>query len=210
MRSGRSLNASSIAAASESPRFTYLLLPNDHTYGGTPGKPTPESMIADNDEATGRVVDALAHSELWAQSVLFIIEDDPQDGADHVEAHRSPCLAVGPWVKHGYVSSVHYDNPSLWRTITLLLGAPPLSRYDATAAPMFDAFGTTPVADGYTTIPRTVPVATNPTDAIGAAESLRMDFSQPDAAKGLQEVLWRYRMRTEPPWGARRADDDDD
>jgi YVTN family beta-propeller protein len=182
------------------PRFTYIGLPNDHTSGTTPGKPTPESMIADNDEATGRIMAALSQSPLWEKTVVFVIEDDPQDGADHVEAHRSPCLVVGPWVRHGYVSSHHYDNPSLWRTITLLLGVPPLSRYDATAAAMFDVFGAAPDLAPYTAIPRTVPAAMNPEGAFGAEESRRMDFSRPDAAEGLQELLWRYRMRTEPPW----------
>jgi YVTN family beta-propeller protein len=193
------------------PRFTYIGLPNDHTSGTTPGQPTPESMIADNDEATGRIIAALSASPLWEKTVVFVIEDDPQDGADHVEAHRSPCLVVGPWVKHGYVSSQHYDNPSLWRTITLLLGVPPLSRYDATAAAMFDVFGAAPDLAPYTTIPRTVPVQMNPENAFGAEASKRMDFSSPDAAKGLQELLWRYRMKTEPPWVKRpRVDRGDD
>jgi YVTN family beta-propeller protein len=182
------------------PRFTYIGLPNDHTSGTSPGKPTPESMIADNDEGTGRIVTALAESPMWEKTVVFVIEDDPQDGADHVEAHRSPCLVIGPWVRHGYVSSLHYDNPSLWRTITLLLGVPPLSRYDATAAAMFDVFAAAPDLAPYTTIPRQVPAATNPASAFGAAESQRMDFSSPDAAQGLQELLWRYRMGTAPPW----------
>jgi YVTN family beta-propeller protein len=190
------------------PRFTYIGLPNDHTQGTTPGKPTPESMIADNDEGTGRLIEALSQAPFWETTVVFVIEDDPQDGADHVEAHRSPCLVIGPWVKHGHVSSVHHDNPSLWRTITLLLGIPPLSRYDATAAPMFDVFAQQPDLTPYTHLPRTVPVATNPSSAPGAEESLRMDFSSPDAAEGLQEVLWRYRMGTEPPM--RRAAGDDD
>ena len=190
------------------PRFTYIGLPNDHTSGTSPGRPTPESMIADNDEATGRIIEALAASPIWETTVVFVIEDDPQDGADHVEAHRSPCLVAGPWVRHGYVSSQHYDNPSLWRTITLLLGVPSLSRYDATAAAMFDVFASAPDLAPYTAIPRQVPEATNPENAFGADESRRMDFSSPDAAKGLQELLWRYRMRTEPPWSRRGGDHD--
>jgi YVTN family beta-propeller protein len=190
------------------PRFTYIGLPNDHTNGTARGKPTPESMIADNDEATGRIIEALAASPRWEKTVVFVIEDDPQDGADHVEAHRSPCLVVGPWVRHGYVSSQHYDNPSLWRTLTLLLGMPPLSRYDATAAAMFDVFAPAPDLAPYTTIPRRIPEAMNPADAFGAEESERMDFSTPDAAEGLQELLWRYRMKTEPPWVRRGGERD--
>src|SRR5678815_6134607 len=109
------------------PRFTYMLLPNNHTEGLTPGKWTPEFMIADNDEATGRIVESISHSPFWPTTAVFIIEDDPQDGADHVEAHRSTLVVVSPWVRHGAVVSSHYDNASLWRTIELLLGLPPQS-----------------------------------------------------------------------------------
>src|SRR5262249_38081534 len=108
-------------------RFTYMSLPNDHTYGTASGKPTPQSMVADNDEATGRLIDALSHSNYWASSIVFVVEDDPSDGGDHVEGHRSPCVVMSPWVKHGYVSSVHYDDPALWATLNLLLGVKPMN-----------------------------------------------------------------------------------
>ena len=143
-------------------RFTYLLLPNDDTYGAASGLPTPEAMIADNDAATGIIVAALARSPLWSRTVVFVVEAGARDGADHVDAHRVPCLAIGPWVRHGHVSSVHYAYPSLWRTITLLLGMPPLGRHDATAASMADVFATRPDATTYDALPPRVPLVENP------------------------------------------------
>ena len=195
--------------------FSYIGLPDDHTVGTEPGKPTPQSMVADNDEATGRFVDALSHSRWWASSVVFVIEDDPQDGGDHVEGHRSVCLAISPWIKRGYTSSVHYDDPALWRTINLALGLAPMNLFDGNAAAMYDLFTTTPDFGPYTFVPRTVPEAINGSDAPLADESLKIDFSRPDSAP-LGRILWRAVRGTEPPWGPRASplegmvhDDDD-
>jgi hypothetical protein len=194
--------------------FSYIGLPNDHTAGTKPGYPTPASMIADNDEATGRLIDALSHSPYWGQSIVFIIEDDPSDGGDHVELHRSPCVVVSPWVKAGYVSSVHYDYPSLYRTITHLFGVGPMNLNDAHAAAMVDLFASKPDLRPFTFIPRVQPIETNSVDAPLAEESDRIDFSRPDQAP-LGRILWKA-MRgrdAEPPWGPRpvgfRRDDDD-
>jgi YVTN family beta-propeller protein len=181
------------------PSFTFLLLPDDHTRGTSSGAPTPESMVSDNDYATGLVVDAVSKSPFWDSTVIFIFEDDTQIGADHVEAHRSPAVVISPWTKRGYVSSVHYSIPSMFRTFELILGMPPLNQYDALATPMYDAFTATPDFTGYDVRPRQVPDETNPVGAIGQAESDRMDFSGPDRAKGLGKVLWRHVKKTEPP-----------
>lgn len=194
--------------------FSYISLPNDHTVGTSPGMPTPQSMVADNDEATGRFVDALSHSKYWNSSVVFLIEDDPQDGGDHVEIHRSPCLVISPWARRGYVSSVHYDVPAMWHTINLLLGAGPINQRDANAPGMYDVFAPKPDAAPYTFIPRKVPMETNAADAPMAEESRRIDFSRPDAAP-LGRILWKavHGAKAEPPWGARplvQDHDDDD
>lgn len=196
--------------------FSYISLPNDHTVGTSPGMPTPQSMVADNDEATGRFVDALSHSPYWKSSAVFLIEDDPSDGGDHVEIHRSPCLVISPWARRGYTSSVHYDVPALWRTITLLLGVDPINQRDANAAAMYDVFSTTPDTAAYTFIPRKVPMATNAADAPLAEESKKIDFSRPDTAP-LGRILWKAvkGRDAEPPWGKRpltqeRDDDDGD
>jgi YVTN family beta-propeller protein len=198
--------------------FSYIGLPNDHTMGTVPGQPTPASMVADNDEATGRFIDALSHSPYWASSIVFIVEDDPSDGGDHVEAHRSICVAVSPWLKRGYVSSVNYDVPSIYRTIELLLGVGPMNLYDGHAAAMYDAFSPTPDVTPWSYVPRKIPQALNGKDAPLADESARIDFSQPDTAP-LGRILWKslHGPESEPPWrgaalplrAAGAVDDDD-
>jgi DNA-binding beta-propeller fold protein YncE len=182
--------------------FTYMLLPNNHTKGLSSGAWTPEFMVADNDEATGRVIDALSHSPYWPSTVIFVIEDDPADTADHVEAHRSTFLAIGPWVKHGAVAHVNYDVASLWRTIELLVGLPPMSRATADAAPMYDLWASSPDLTPYTYVPSNVPEAFNKRGAGGALEawSNRMDFSRVDRARGLGRVLWQHMKGTPAPW----------
>ncbi|HWE27912.1 MAG TPA: hypothetical protein VHB97_07910, partial [Polyangia bacterium] len=194
--------------------FSYISLPNDHTVGTSPGMPTPQSMIADNDEATGRFVDALSHSSYWASSAVFLIEDDPQDGGDHVELHRSPCVVISPWAKRGYTSSVHYDVPAMWHTMTLLLGVDAINQRDGNAPAMYDVFATKADTDAYTFIPRKVPMDTNAADAPLAEESKRIDFSRPDTAP-LGRILWKAMKGkdAEPPWGSKpltnERDDDD-
>jgi YVTN family beta-propeller protein len=184
------------------PRFSFVMLPNNHTQGMTPGKWTPEYMVADNDEATGRIVDAISHSPFWYTTAIFIVEDDPSDGADHVEAHRSTLVIVSPWAKHSYTTKVHYDVPAMWRTIELLLGLPPESQQTADAAPMFDAFTTTPdYTTTYTYIPSNIPEAMNPSKPTRLSmRSAQMDFSTVDNAPELGQVLWEHRMHTPAPF----------
>jgi DNA-binding beta-propeller fold protein YncE len=191
--------------------FSYISLPNDHTLGTTPGEQTPRSLVADNDEATGRFVDALSHSNYWQRSAVFLIEDDPSDGGDHVEIHRSPCLVISPWAKAGYTSSVHYDVPAMWKTITLLLDMPPINQRDANAAAFYDVFSTTMDARPYTYIPRKIMPETNAADAPLAEESAKIDFSQPDTAP-LGRILWKsiHGRDAEPPWGKLPLVRDDD
>ncbi|MDB4971217.1 MAG: beta-propeller repeat-containing protein [Myxococcales bacterium] len=194
--------------------FSYISLPNDHTVGTSPGQPTPQSMVADNDEATGRFIDALSKSEYWKSSVVFLIEDDPQDGGDHVELHRSPCLVISPWTRRGYTSSVHYDVPAMWRTITMLLGVDPINQRDGNAPAMYDVFSPTADAEAYTFVPRKIPMTVNSLSAPMAAESKRIDFTKPDTAP-LGRILWKAMKgaNAEPPWGKKslvQQQDDDD
>ncbi len=186
-------------AEGEMPSFIYLLLPNDHTNGTEPGALSPESMVSDNDYAVGLVVDAISKSQFWPSTVIFILEDDPQTGADHIDAHRSPAIVVSPWAKRNYVSSVLYSIPSIHRSIELILGMPPLTQYDAWATPMYDCFTATPDYTPYDVIPRQIPDTYNTLATYGAEESSRMDFSGPDRNPGLGALLWRYRKGTEPP-----------
>ncbi|MCB9601794.1 MAG: bifunctional YncE family protein/alkaline phosphatase family protein [Sandaracinus sp.] len=188
-------------------QFTYVLLPNDHTFGGQPGRPTPSAMIADNDAAIGALVDAISHSSFWPETAVFIIQDDPQDGGDHVDNHRAPTLVISPWVKRGYVSSVHYNESSIWRTIQLILGVEtPLNAYWANAAPMYDLFTSTPDFTPYEAIPRRWPEENNPggTRSSFEAQSMRWDFSVPDEQPGLSRALWRHFHGTDAPWGVSR------
>ncbi len=193
------------------PPFTYILLPNDHTYGLSAGKPTPESMIADNDEGLGLVVDALSHTSFWPSTVIFVIEDDPADGADHVDKHRSPLLVISPWARRGHVTHVHYNESSVYRTIQLILGIPPLNALWETAAPMYDAFSSTPDYTPYSYTPRRWPEETNVDNTNMATISAQWDFSRPDDQPGLSRMLWRYfHHGAQPPWPVDLDLDEDD
>jgi DNA-binding beta-propeller fold protein YncE len=127
------------------PSFVYLTLPNDHTNGVTPGKPSPKALIADNDLGLGQIVQLISHSSIWPHTAIFVVEDDSQDGADHVDAHRMPAFVISPYARHGTVVSTRYDQYSVVRTIELILGLHPLSLFDGMATPMYNAF--TPVPD---------------------------------------------------------------
>ncbi|HEY3358990.1 MAG TPA: bifunctional YncE family protein/alkaline phosphatase family protein [Polyangia bacterium] len=186
------------------PQFVYVLLPNDHTHGTSRNSLTPEAMISDNDYATGLLVERLSKSRYWDSTAIFIVEDDPQQGADHVEYHRSICVVASPWAKRGHVSPVHTSFPSLFRTFELILGLPPMNRFDALATPLWDAFGPTADFEPYTALPRTVADTRNPAGAPGQALSDRMDFSGPDRNPDLGAVLW-WARRGAPPPGSRVA-----
>jgi YVTN family beta-propeller protein len=205
------------------PPFVYVLLPDDHTNGTTAGSPTPEAMISDNDYATGLLVDKISHSKWWSSTAIFLVEDDSQIGADHVDYHRSICLVMSPWAKHGYVSHVQTSLPSLFRTFEQILGLPPMNRYDALAPALFDVFTTHPDETPYAALPRTVPDLTNPPNTASARYSALMDFRGPDRNSELGDIL-SWERTGSPPAGSRiamevarglppslaPADDDDD
>ncbi|MBI2060821.1 MAG: bifunctional YncE family protein/alkaline phosphatase family protein [Nitrospirae bacterium] len=193
------------------PSFVSIWLPNDHTRGTSAGAPTPETMISDNDYATGLLIEKLSKSPYWKETVVFIFEDDPQGVPDHIDAHRGPCLVVGPQVKRGYTSHVHYSFPSFHRTVELILGMQPLSRFDALAAPILDVFTQSPEnSEPFTPVAPDVPVRYNAPDAYGAAESAKMDFSTADQAPGLGRVLWHHMKGPKVPFPSAYADEDDD
>jgi YVTN family beta-propeller protein len=180
--------ADKIAAGQLKP-FTYLLLPNDHTNGTAPGTPTPASMIADNDFATGIVVDALSKSPYWDKSVVFVVQDDCQGCEDHVDAHRSFLLTISPWAKRGHVSHVNSSWASVFATTERILGIRPLGRADAATAPLWDSFTATPDLTAYDVVPRRIPETNNRKGDPGWRESLRMDFRSPDRNPELGELL---------------------
>jgi DNA-binding beta-propeller fold protein YncE len=176
-------------------RFTYILLPNDHTGGVTPGNPTPETQVADNDYGVGILVDGLSHSEYWANTVILVLEDDPQGCLDHVDSHRSFLLAISPWAKRNHVSHVNTNYQSVFATITRILGVPPMGRPDASSAPLWDLFTATPDFEPWTAIPREIPEEKiRRADVPGAQESMRMDFRGPDRNENLGLILDNYRL----------------
>ena len=120
------------------PVLTMIRLPNDHTTGATPGKHTPRSYVADNDYALGEIVQTISHSPVWSSSAIFVIEDDAQSGADHVDAHRTIGFVVSPWIKANSVDHHFCNTDSLLKTIELILGLGPMSQYDAVADPIMD------------------------------------------------------------------------
>jgi YVTN family beta-propeller protein len=191
------------------PKFVYMILPRNHTNGLAAGAETPQSMIADNDEGTGMVIDALSHSKYWASSIVFMVEDDPSDGGDHIDGHRSILVVASPWVRRGYVSSAHYDIGSVFKTIELLLGIPPMYQADARSAAMYEIFSPTPDTSPWSHIPRMIPEGTNPMSGPLVAESATIDFSEPDKDNAkLSRILWKYFKGTEPPWKETAGDDD--
>src|SRR5215210_5667464 len=176
------------------PRLSILRLPNDHTSGTRPGSPTPRAMIAENDQALGRVVEAISKSRFWKESAIFVVEDDAQNGPDHVDAHRSVVLVASPYARRGAVDSTLYTTAGVLRTIELILGLPPMSQLDAAAAPMYRAFQAKPDLTPFTLRPARVPLdEMNGPKAPGAAASLAMNLEEADLAPDLElnKILWK-------------------
>jgi DNA-binding beta-propeller fold protein YncE len=184
----------------ELPQFTLLYLPDDHTGGTRPGKPTPQASVADNDLAVGRVVDAVSHSPYWDDTAIFVVEDDAQNGADHVDAHRSIALVISkyaPSQNKPLVDHHFYTTVNMIHTMEELLGLKPMNLFDAHAplmAPLFAGPGTQPpyTADD-SNLRSGLIYKVNERKATGAKESQKMDFSRPDAAdtEKLNAILWR-------------------
>jgi len=176
------------------PALSIIRLGNDHTSAVTPGQPTPRAMVADNDLALGRIVEAISASRYWKESAIFVVEDDAQNGPDHVDAHRTVALAISPFSRRASVDSTLYTTSSLLRTMELVLGLPPMSQYDAAATPMYNAFQPTPRTERFTHLPNRVPLdEKNDWNAWGAKESLAMNLVDADRApeRLLNEIVWR-------------------
>jgi len=140
------------------PELSIIALPNDHTAGTRPGFPTPRAMVADNDLALGQIVEAISKSRFWKNTVIFVTEDDSQNGWDHVSAYRTLCQVISPYSQTQTTVSTQYNQPSMVRTIEQILGLPPMNVMDATAMPMFDCFTSKPDTSAYRTIPNIIPL----------------------------------------------------
>jgi hypothetical protein len=140
------------------PELMLMALSNDHTAGTRPGLPTPRAMVADNDLALAKVVEALSKSKFWKNTAIFVVEDDSQDGWDHVSAYRTVGMIISPYTKTGSVVHTNYNQVSMVRTIEQILGIPPMNIMDATAMPMFDCFTTQPDFTPYKALKNEIPL----------------------------------------------------
>jgi YVTN family beta-propeller protein len=184
----------SLLSINKVPRFQTIRLPNDHTYGARLGKRTPDAYAADNDLALGRLIDHLSHSRIWKSSAIFILEDDAQNGPDHVDAHRSIAMVISPYVKRHYVDHTMYSTASMLRTMELILGLPPMSQYDAAATPMWRSFTSKPDFNPYRALPSQVDLyEKNTRDDAAARMSAKFDFSHADEAPDgpFNKVIWK-------------------
>ena len=208
-------------AADNLPNLVIIWLPNDHTSGTKAGSPTPAAHVADNDLAMGQILDALSHSKFWTNTCLFAIEDDPQNGWDHVSGYRTTAYVASAYTKRHTVVGTQYNQTSLLRTMELMLGLPPMNQMDATATPMFDCFTNTPDFTAFEAVTNNVPLdEMNPapkkiSDAQrrqDACVSARLPLAQPDRCPEdvLNRILWRATMGAKPypEWAVKIVDED--
>src|SRR6202041_1709673 len=163
------------------PRFMVMSLGEDHTTGTRPGPYPPRACVASNDLALGKIVEAVSHSKYWPEMAIFVIEDDAQNGPDHVDAHRTVGLVISPYTKRKVLDSTQYSTVSMIRTMELILGLAPLSQFDAAARPMFASFTEKPDLSPYTPEPARIDLnQVNAPTAYGADRSMKMDFDEYD------------------------------
>ncbi|MCC6345249.1 MAG: beta-propeller fold lactonase family protein [Bryobacterales bacterium] len=184
------------------PRFLMVRLGNDHTSGTAAGKIAPLSAMADNDAALGMVIEGVSKSRFWPKTAIFVLEDDAQNGADHVDSHRSPAFILSPYTRRGVVDSTMYNTTSMLRTMELILGLRPMTQFDAAAKPMFAAFSNEPDTRPYEAEKPRIPLTTRNTPGNAtAARSAALDFSEADLIDDdeLNDILWRAIRGTDPP-----------
>ena len=180
------------------PSLMVMALPDDHTHGYDAKWPTPKAMVGTNDQAVGQLVEAVSHSKFWADTAIFVIQDDTQGGLDHVNSHRTYGLVLSPWTRKGLVDSTHYSTASMLLTMETILGLPPMSSYDAHATPMLKPFLGRPNPTAYTALAPRIDIneMNKPKTAL-AARTARLDFSDIDRADA--EVFGRLLWDGEKP-----------
>jgi hypothetical protein len=191
------------------PNLVYLFLPCNHTNGTRPNAPTPRAMVADNDLALGMVVEAVSKSKFWPKTCILVTEDDPQNGFDHVDGHRTVGLVVSPYTKRKAVDSTNYNQTGMVKTIELILGLPPMTQLDLSATPMRGCFADRPDLTPYTAVKNRVALdeMNKPVEKLDgkakafARKSLELDFDEEDRADEdtLNRILW-FAMRGESPY----------
>ena len=184
----------SLLAINQVPRLNTLRLINDHTEGMKLGRPSPYAHVADNDLAVGMFVEYLSKSAIWKESVVFILEDDAQDGPDHVDAHRSPAYIAGGFVKRGLVDHTPYTTSSVLKTIEMILGMQPMSQYDAAANTLWKCFDKNVNAAGFSAKPLRWDInEKNTKESIAQRKSEKFNFKKEDSINDhdFTEVLWK-------------------
>ncbi len=204
------------------PNLMVLWLPDDHTSGTKFGAPKPEAQVADNDLAFGQIVEAISHSQFWSNTCIFAIEDDPQDGWDHVSGYRTTAYVISPYTKRHATVHTQYNHTSILRTIELILGLPPMNQMDATATPMFNCFTSAPDFTPFNAVANQVPLdEMNPNpkqikdaqlrkDALVSA-SLPLDKEDQCPEDLFNHILWRAMKGSKVPypvWAVTTDDDD--
>ena len=206
------------------PQLVMICLPNDHTSGTSANCPTPAACMADNDLAFGRIVEGLSKSPFWKKMLIVGIEDDPQNGWDHVSGYRTTCYLASPYVRRGATVSSQYNTTSVLRTIEQILGIPPMNVFDASASPMAECFVETPDFTPFVALPSNVALdEMNPRSTAIADPQLRRDaevsatlnFAEIDKAPEdtLNRILWRAMRGSSAPypeWATAPCEDDDD
>ena len=190
------------------PALEIVRLPNDHTSGAARDRPTPRAAMADNDLALGRIIDALSHSRFWATTVVFVLEDDAQNGPDHVDAHRSPLLVISPYTRGGVIHRFA-NTTDVLRTIEEILGLGSMAHFDYFGRPLRDVWASTPDLRAYVALTPNVDLGEmNAPNTRGARESTRLDLRVEDVAEEelFNQILWRTIKGSDRPYpGARRA-----
>jgi DNA-binding beta-propeller fold protein YncE len=189
-------------ASGKMPHFMTIRIGNDHTSGLSANKLSPKAQVADNDLALGMLIEGLSKSKFWAKTAVFVLEDDAQNGADHVDSHRSPVYVISPYTRRGTVDSTMYNTTSVLRTMELLLGLRPMTTYDASSTPMTRAFASMPRLDAYTAVkPAQALDERNPGAGPLAARSARMDWDEADEVDDneLNQILWLALKGGTPP-----------
>lgn len=207
------------------PNFMIMILPNDHTAGTRPNTPTPAATVADNDLALGQIVEAMSKSKFWPETAIFVVQDDPQNGFDHIDGHRTVGLVISPYTRRGgVVDSTQYNQTSMVRTMELILGLPPMNQFDASATPMASCFADKPDLTPYKSTPNIVPLdQTNPPLASirdprqkhWAEVSIKLPLDDIDEADEdtLNHILWhaaRGRDDNYPAWAISVVEDEDE
>jgi YVTN family beta-propeller protein len=183
----------SLLAIRQLPRFNVVRFGNDHTEGLKLGRPTPYAHVADNDLAVGMLIQHLAESPIWKETAVFILEDDAQNGADHVDAHRSTAYVMGGMVKRNFTDHTPYTTSSMLRTIELILGIPPMTQYDAAATPMWRCFDTVARPSFFKFLPANIDLGSiNQAQSFWQQQSEKLDFAKEDEVPDLEfnKILW--------------------